>query len=263
MNGMAPMAAGHRQSPETAAAILEELLLEAGSGRQSKDPKGGRRATLIRLKEACDALEARRQAIRGSAVEAYLQEVHGKGIGPKAQSIANEKGKSLGMWHYLQAREREQKGLRPRSARKQIARVIDEVDDPDQRDRLRDLHAESELNARKLHRAQTLFSRIAPGVNFDRVLESWKVGDGPISLPMQSRRSIEADHLKALKAAITALTDPIVLDRCGLRYDGKRVERKGGTGEALLGLGVVNGLMSLHEALTGAGPADSDGSDAA
>lgn len=262
MKGTAAVSASHVGPAETAASIMTELLLEADAGRQSKNPKSGRRATLMRLKEACDALEMRRQAIKSSAVEAYLEGVYGKGTGPKAQSIANEKGRPLGMWHYIQAREREQKGLRPRNVRKQVARVIDEVDDPDQRDRLRNLHAESELNARKLRRAQSLFSQIAPGVNFDRLLENWKIGGGAISLPMQPNRGIEVDHLKALKAAIAALTDPIVLDRCGLRYDGKRVERKGGTGEALLGLGVVSGLISLHEALSGMATPDPGGTDA-
>jgi hypothetical protein len=164
------------------------------------------------------------------------------------------------MWHDVQARQREQKGIRNRTGRKLISRVIDEIDDPDQRDRLRALHAESELNARKISRAQSLFSKIAPGVNFDKILEAWKTGDGPISLPAPRENPIDVESLKALELAIAALTDPIVLDRCGLRYDGKRVERKGGTGEALLGLGIVDGLVALHKALIGA-PPDHVGND--
>lgn len=245
------------QPTDVAAAILTELLREADAGRQSKDPMSGRRATLLRLREACDNLEAHRQAISGAAIESYLEGAYGKGTGPKAQSIANEKGRPLGMWHYLQQRRCEQKGLRPRNGRKPITKVIDEIGDPDQRDRLRNLQAESELNARKVRRAQSLFSQIAPGVNFDKVLEAWKVGDGPISLPTPRGSFIGVDNLKALEKAISALTDPLILDRCGLRYDGKRVERKGGTGEALLGLGVVSGLISLYDELTGscsAGP---------
>ncbi|CAH1673993.1 conserved hypothetical protein [Hyphomicrobiales bacterium] len=245
----------------TAAAIFAELILEADTGRQTKDPMVGRRATLVRLKEACDALDARRRVITAAGVESYLEGQYGKGAGPKAQSIANEKSKQFGLWHYLQAREREQIGIRPRNQRKQIATVIDEVGDAEQRDRLRHLHAESELNARKLRRAQMLFARISPGVDFDRVLASWNAGDGAVALP--AVQEVDVQHLKALKAAIGALTDPVVLDRCGLRYDGKRVERKSGTGEALLGLGVVSGLVALHDALSGAGRLDLDAYDGA
>lgn len=248
--------------PENAADIFAELTLEAKSGRGGGNPEAGRQATLARLKEACDALEVRRVAIRSTAVEEYIKQKYGKETGPRAQSISNEKGRRLGMWHYLQARQREQKGLRLRNPRKDLTKVIDEIEDSYRRDRLRSMQAESELNARKLQRAQSLFAKIAPGVDFSRLLSTWKLSDDAIALPAQGLPNVDVKHLKALKEAITSLTDANVLDRCGLRYDGKRVERKGGTGDVLLGLGVLVELISLYDVLTKSEPTDLDSANA-
>jgi hypothetical protein len=250
----------HGSDPKTAAEIFGELLREADLGRQSSEGGNRRRATLLRLKEACDVIAARGQTITGAAVEKHCREAHG--MGPRAQSIANEKSKPLGMWHYLQARQAEQAGpARSKRGRAEpVMAVIDGVEDPDQRSRLRDLYAESQLNGRKLRRAQALFAKIAPGVDFDRWLESWKSGaTAPATLPARIASTVDIRHIQTLADAIAVLTDARTLDRCGLLYDGKRVKRKGGTGEPLLGLGVIDGLIGLRDALTkDAVPRDSE-----
>jgi hypothetical protein len=235
---------GIEAAPRTSEAIMLELFRGA-------DDK--RKATLKRLKEACDAIAPHKE-ITGMAVEAYCKQFHN--AGPKAQSIANDKRKTgqpdyLGMWHYLEARKREQDFGRRRRRMPLTLDAIDQIDKPEQRALARELYDQSQVNARAVLRAKSLFARIAPGVNFDDWIAAYREGTGPIVLPASGAPPVKLEHLKALEDAVRSLTDPVTLDRCGLHYDGKRVKRKGGTGEALLGPNVVMYLIDLHRVLTG------------
>lgn len=239
--------------PRQSERIMAELVRDADTISPAK-LADKRRATLARLKEACDAIEPHKE-ISGVAIEAYCK-THYK-AGPRAQSVANDRKKRgrpgyLGMWHYVEARKGEQTLAGKRRRPASTLDAIDAIDDPDLRAQLRDLYDQSHLNALAAQRAKSLFARTMPGVNFEDWIEAWKEGDGAVVLPRSGAAPVRPEHVQALADAVRALTDPETLDRCGLVYDGKRVKRKGGTEAPLLGLHVVTRLADLHQALAGA-----------
>lgn len=236
----------------TSARIFEDLLTSAADN--------GRRETLRRLKEACDAIEARKVEITGAEIQRHVEGIYGQRAGPKAQSIRNDKAKRgvpdyIGMWQYVEARKREQTSQRTRKTGSSNAhlKAIDAINDPTERALLRDLYDRALTAERRVARAQHLFARIAPGVEFDVWLRDGNIGRGASS-PSPSL-VIKAEWVTALEQVLSSLTDTETLSRCGLQYDGKRIIRKGPLASVLIGLGLVQRLAEMHQYLvTNASP---------
>ncbi|WP_149469436.1 hypothetical protein [Roseomonas genomospecies 6] len=214
----------------------------------------GRRETLLRLKEACDALQRKKVEITGADVQRYIEGSYGREVGPKAQSIRNDCKKKgvpgyLGMWQYLEARKREQVFSKKPNAGASNAhlRAIDSVEDPNERALLRDLYDRALLAEKKVVRAQQLFARIVPGVDFAAWLKDGSTGREGSGTG--SSLTIKSGWITALEQTLSSLTDVEKLSRCGLEYDGKRVRRKGGLPAVLLELGVVEHLAEMHQYL--------------
>lgn len=214
----------------------------------------GRRETLLRLQEACDALQKKRLEITATEVQRWIEKSYGRDVGPKAQSIRNDCKKKgvpgyLGMYQYLEARKREQAFVKKPNAEASNAhlRAIDSIEDPTGRALLRDLYDRALLAERKVARAQALFARIVPGVDFAAWLKDGSTGREGTGTG--ASLTIKNEWMTALEQALSSLTDAEKLARCGLEYDGKRVRRKGGVPSVLLELGVVERLAEMHQYL--------------
>lgn len=237
MNALVPVA------PATSQTILDTLLAEAGNDR--------RRETLARLKEACDALDAKGQSYKLSDVQRVVEEKHGKDAGPKAQSISNERKRPLGMYHYVEARERELaakpagRGARPRAAVNGVAVAIDRIEDMDTRSAMLDLQDRLTVAEKSLERAKTLFKTLRPGVDPERLLN----GQGLLDT---AAPAVSAEQVAALQQLVAILTDDEKLSTVGLSFDGRRVRRKTGTRDELVAPRVLEGVTSLLVALDAA-----------
>lgn len=234
MNALVPVA------PATSQSILDTLMAEAGNDR--------RRETLTRLKEACDALEAKGQGFKLSDVQRVVEEQHGKDAGPKAQSISNERKRPLGMYHYVEARERERatkpagRSARPRAAVNGVAVAIDRIEDMDTRSAMLDLQDRLAVAEKSLERAKTLFKTLRPGVDPERLLN----GQG---LLHTTAPAVSAEQVAALQQLVAILTDDEKLSTVGLSFDGRRVRRKTGTRDELIPPSVLAAVTSLSTAL--------------
>lgn len=157
-------------SPVTSEAILTTLIAEASNER--------RRGTLLRLKEACDYLTNKNAEVRPSDIQKVIEKKFGKDAGPKAQSISNERKRSLGMYHYMEARERER--LASRSPRKvhilprgenAILRAIDRIDDMDTRSSMLDVYDRLALAEKSLERAKTVLKTLHPKADIAELIK--------------------------------------------------------------------------------------------
>ena len=223
-------------APATSQAILDTLLAEAGNDR--------RRETLARLKEACDALEAKGQSFKLSDVQRVVEERHGKDAGPKAQSISNERKRPLGMYHYVEARERElaakpaSRSVRQRAAVNGVAVAIERIEDMDTRSAMLDLQDRLTVAEKSLERAKTLFKTLRPGVDPERLLN----GQGLLDTTMPA---VSAEQVAALQQLVAILTDDEKLSTVGLSFDGRRVRRKTGTRDELIPYSVLAAVTAL------------------
>lgn len=225
--------------PATSSAILDMLLAEAGNDR--------RRETLGRLKAACDTLETKGRNYKLSDIQRVVEEIHGKDAGPKAQSISNERKRPLGMYHYVDARQRElevkpsARSVRPRSAEHRITAAIGSIHDMDTRSAMIDLQDRLMVSEKALERAKTLFKTLRPGVDPERLIN----GQGLLDTIAPA---VSPEQVAALRQLVSILTDNEKLTAVGLCFDGRRVRRKTGTRDVL----IEPNVLTLVEALLSA-----------
>ena len=225
--------------------------------RWQGDPQ--RLATLQNVVDACNALAG----VRGKAadltfasIERWVKANRGKDAAPRANTITNSRYEEApSYWHYVEARKRE---LEPRQSKRSTFDLVDDIDDPDQRNRMRGMLDELVVLRKKHERAKELFRILKPGADIDEVLDRWK-GAKPMSIPAPGT-GVRPEQIKALETAIKSLTDAKSLDRCSLVFDGAKVVRKG-TGDILVRPGVVDGLLSLHRTLVGEPDTKDSGTD--
>lgn len=229
-------------SSTTSESILTTLLAEAGNDR--------RHQTLQRLKEACDTLAARGKSFKLSDVQRVVEEMHGSDAGPKAQSISNERKRTLGMYHYVEARERElaasrapRRSVRTGRAETAMMATLDRIRDIDVRSAMHDVHDRMVVAEKALERAKVLFKTLQPGADVERLL----AGQGVF--PTTEDRTIPRDQVAALQRLVSILTDDTKLATVGMTFDGNRVRRKSGTRDELLGPDILSSVAALSQSL--------------
>jgi hypothetical protein len=232
-------------TPKTSATIFEGLLAEAGNDR--------RRETLGRLREACDDLAARGQPLRLADIQKAVESRHGKEAGPKAQSVSNERKRPVGMYHYVEARERERaaESAPGRSGRCRsgdpLTAMIDSIDDMDVRSAVRDLQDRCIASEKALERAKVLFKALRPGMDIGRLF-----GGEAVPLEGGPPAPAAAEQVEALGRLIGILTDDAKLGLVGLGYDGRRVRRRSGTRDELVDPNTLDHCAALLGHLGGA-----------
>lgn len=217
----------------TAEAIMSALVLEATNDR--------RRETLARLKAACQVLMTKARPIKIRDVEREIVQAHGKDVGPKAQSISNEKDRTLGMYHYVMACERERTALpsamnktgRPSKRQDAVESAIHKIRDMDVRSAMFDLHDRCLLAEKELVRAKALLKTLRPGMDVAALIE----GENQES---QETTELSPSQREALQRLVAVLTNNDRLAAVGLTNDGKRVKRKVGTGDELIDAATIN-----------------------
>lgn len=227
--------------PATSAAILDALIAEAGNDR--------RRETLSRLKLACDSLESTGTSFQLANVQRVVEKQFGKQSGPKAQSISNERKRSLGMYHYVEAREREAlasrrpERLRGLGGTDAATRAIDQIDDIDVRSSMQDLHDRLLVAEKGLARAKTLFKSLGRGADWELLIA------GQESQERAGGDQVPEALVLALQRMMQTLTDNVRLDAVGLHYDGRRIRRKTGTRDELIDPTTLSSVQELTRKL--------------
>lgn len=231
-------------TPATSEAILATLQAEASNER--------RRVTLLRLKDACDHLTNRGEQVRPSDIQRVLEKKFGKDAGPKAQSISNERKRSLGMYHYVEARERERlalKSTRPRQTpsrgENSILRAIDRIDDIDTRSAMLDVYDRLMVAEKGLERAKVLLKTLHPRAELAELLK----GNPHPNTIKTSDFSISAEYVTALQRLVSILTNNEKMANVGLIFDGRRIRRKTGTCDELLDPKTLDGVIALSRQL--------------
>jgi len=223
----------------TAESIMDALVREATNDR--------RRETLARLKAACQVLITKARPIKIKDIEREVVQAHGKDAGPKAQSISNERDRSLGMYHYVMACERERLAMpsainktgRPAKRQDAVESAIHKIKDMDVRSAMFDLHDRCLLAENELARAKALLKNLNPGADVTALIEGRTPSGATGTNEIQT---------EALKRLINALSDNTKLATVGLVNDGKRIKRKTGTGDELIDtktLTLLEGFLRL------------------
>lgn len=229
------------QASNSSLAIMSILVLDADSER--------RRETLAHLKVCCEMLIGRGRPFGLADVQRTVQERFGKHAGPKAQSISNERKRPLGMYHYVAACMREVGNpslggkAKTRKGGPPVLAAIDRIDDVDIRSAMLDLHERAEVAVRTLSRAKLLLKVVRPGTNIDALLS------GGIGAGAPEVQDVPIECVEALERLVEILTSDEKLAQVGLSYDGRRVKRRTGTRDELIGPMVLVGLQKLLEVL--------------
>ncbi|MBB4510621.1 hypothetical protein [Rhizobium leguminosarum] len=218
--------------------IMAELLREASSDQ--------RRETLTRLTEACRLLRDSASPIKLKDIERKIVERYGKGAGPKAQSISNERDRRLGMHHYVMACERERAAatasipMRKRTTKRydEVEDAIHKIRDMDVRSAMFDLHDRCLLLEKELLRAKALLKTLTPGADINSLIDGKPAGT-------PENFTLSEDQHSACRDIVDALSNDERLGRVGLMNDGKRVKRKGGTGDELIAVSAIQVLAQL------------------
>lgn len=221
----------------TAESIMDALVREATNDR--------RRETLARLRAACQVLMTKARPIKIKDIEREVVQAHGKDAGPKAQSISNEKDRPLGMYHYVMACERERLAMpsamnktgRPAKRQDAVESALHKIKDMDVRSAMFDLHDRCLLAERELAGAKLLLKTMKLGADIESLIN----GNASSSTPHQ----ITAGQGVALRRLLSVLCDNAVLSSVGLVNDGRRVKRKLGTGDELIGMSTIQVLQEL------------------
>lgn len=222
----------------TAEAIFKSLHTDAGNDR--------RRESLARLKYACDSLIEKGSPLKLSNVQRTIEAKFGRDAGPKAQSISNERKRTLGMYHYLEALERECKAKKSayrtnakNNSEDAISRAIDRIVDIDVRSTMHDIHDQKLVAEMGLKRAKSLFKTLNPGFDVEKLLS------GQQTLGNTGLSGITAEMKLALCNIVEILTDNQRLDFVGLSFDGRRVRRKAGTMDEMVDSTTLANLKAL------------------
>jgi hypothetical protein len=222
----------------TSESIMDALVREATNDR--------RRETLARLKAACQVLITKARPIKIKDIEREVVQAHGKDAGPKAQSISNEKDRLLGMYHYVMACERERTALpsamnktgRPAKRQDAVESAIHKIKGMDVRSVMFDLHDRCLLAEKELARAKALMKTLNPGADITALIEG--------KLPAAKNDTLlSLEQRGAINDVVSALTDNARLGQVGLINDGKRVKRKGGTGDKLIDATSIEVLRAI------------------
>lgn len=219
--------------------IWAALTVEAGNER--------RRETLTRLKFACDSLEATGTPFQLTNLQRVIEAKFGKDAGPKAQSISNERKRPLGMYHYVEAREREAAASRRRArsnvfgGTKATAKLIDRIDDIDARSAMQDLYDRLQVAEKGLTRAKAILKTLSPGADWQALMN----GTAPNRDALGSMGPASEVNVMSLQRLVNTLTDNTKLDAVGLHYDGRRVRRKTGTRDELFDPKTLSDVQAL------------------
>jgi len=223
--------------------ILETLLAESGNER--------RRQSIIRVKEACDALEAKGRTFKLSDIQKMIENKHGTGIGPKAQSISNERVRTLGLHHYVEARTRElnfsklkNNSGRSNHSESMVQAAINKIDDIDTRSKMHDVYDRLIVAENGLKRAKVIFKGLQPGIDPENFL------NGQAQVHSPNNQTIPQQGISALKNLILILRDEEKLNAVGLSFDGRRIRRKTGTRDEFIDPITLEGLNVLKDSLS-------------
>ena len=189
-----------------------------------------RKGTLSRLKDACDALVARGAPLTLKEIEREVEKLHGKGAGPKAQSLANKTGADLR--RYVELREAERAEALPGMSKvpKDIVGLL-RSGKADQALTAKVLSITSELKRTRdeLKRAKALLAAGLPG--FDptaSLISAATAGSGSFLTP-------SGEPPACIRELAEILADPRKLAAVGLlREASGRIRRNGGTEDSLL-----------------------------
>ncbi|WP_157646952.1 hypothetical protein [Burkholderia ubonensis] len=233
----------NQQTDNPSDAIFAMLLADAKSSR--------RMLTLTRLKAACDHLSQKGHPILLSSIQKFIESNFGKDVGPKAQSISNEKRREIGMYHYVEARERERResciGGRKFGASRPDSNPIDDIEsieDIDLRSRMRNLFDRLIVAEKALARAKIVLKTLYPGADVDRLVTGKPPNEPPMSL------TIPATQVASLRKLVGVLFDNETLATVGLCHDAGRVRRKAGTKDELFDPKTLEDLQMLLQQLT-------------
>lgn len=214
-----------------AAKYFEELNAEAS-------PK--RAATLERLRQACDTLAARGEPMTLKAIEREIVSKHGKGAGPKAQSLANAAGAPLRRYVDLREAERAAADYGTAKPPKALGTLLKSVaDDPVLVSKVLDLESELKRTKDELKRAKALLAAGNPGIDLKALLSPGSKSETPL---------LPSEPPKCLKELVGILSDTGRLDAVGLtRDENGRIRRKTGTGDEFLPPRLVSELERLAD----------------
>jgi hypothetical protein len=232
-------------SPLASELIMRSLVSDASARRKE---------TLQRLVEACNQIGGKKP-IKLTDIEKYIVKAYGPTMGPRAQSISNEKKLPLGMYHYVEARNRERQAagrgapLRgQRVSTRTLTERVEAIADMDLRADMRDLVDRLAAIEQQLARAKTLFKTLPVGVDFDAVLEGRPIES---STDSSGSANIAPTAVAALKNLVAILADDATLARCGLALRDGRITRRSGTLDELIPADVLQGVIDLCDALAG------------
>lgn len=215
-----------------AAKYFEELNVEAS-------PK--RAATLERLRQACDTLAARGEAMTLKAIEREIVARHGKSAGPKAQSLANAAGAPLRRYVDLREAERTAADCGTAKPPKALGALLKSVaDDPVLVSKVLDLESELKRTKDELKRAKALLAAGNPGIDLKALLT-------PGSKSAPQTLLLPSEPPKCLKELASILSNTTGrLDAVGLVRDANgRIRRKAGTEDEFLSSRLVSEIERL------------------
>jgi hypothetical protein len=191
------------------------------------------KATLERLREACDRLVSKGAQLSLKAIEREIQARHGKDAGPKAQSLANASGAELRRYVNLREAERAAAEGNAGKAPKALGALLKSAAaDPLLVSKVLDLESELQRTRDELKRAKALLSSGIPGFS--------PIGSG------EQSQGVPSAPPKCLSELAALLSNHERLSAAGLARDPNgRIRRKGGTEDEFMPPRLVTELERL------------------
>lgn len=221
---------------------MNERTSEAGLywGELMEGASPKRAATLERLRQACDTLAARGEPMTLKAIEREIVAKHGRGAGPKAQSLANAAGAPLRRYVDLREAERALADCGTAKPPKALGTLLKSVaDDPVLISKVLDLESELKRTKDELKRAKALLAAGNPGIDLKALLTPGSKSAPPALL-------LPSEPPKCLKELVAILSNTASLDSVGLvREANGRVRRKAGTEDEFLSSRLVSEIERL------------------
>lgn len=228
-------------APRTSELIFSELEAAARNER--------RKASLDRVRKACDDLEQKGLKIGPASVGKRIAEQHRDKLGPIAQSISND---SAGLAKYVSARERErlatsnQEAGKP--ARSGVQEILRLVSNGDVRNAVMDLDERCRAAEKTVEHARRLLSSLNPGAN----LEALASGDASRILP-SSQPAVSNAQVHGLRSLLTLLGDPRLLGEFRLKCDASGgIRREGGLNDEMIPGALIQTLGEVVSTLESA-----------